>query len=124
MNTPQIDHPILESATGNIVVSYGLDPEFRAQVDADARAAFSSRGLSLPPGVEISVHRNTRETFYVVLPPDPNVDLSDEDLSMVAGGKSVSSAGSAGTASTAMCLFTTLSSVSSASSAGTAGTAG
>ena len=67
---------------------------------------------------------NTAEEFYLVMPPDPNVELTDEALNMVAGGKSASTVGSAGSVGTISSATTTASSASSAGSVGCAGTAG
>ena len=94
-----------------------LDPEFRERMQTAPDAALTSWGIELPPGIDVSVHVNTDDTFHLVLPPDPNVALSDETLGMVAGGKTASTIGSAGCASTAGSLPSTASTASSASSA-------
>ena len=39
----------------------------------------------LPP-TGIKVVANTEEVVYFVLPPDPNADLTDEDLLALSGG--------------------------------------
>lgn len=114
-----VDNPMQK-----IVRDYAVDSEYRAQVEMNPRIAFSDRGLDVPENLDVQVHVCTDDTFYVVFPPDPNVDLADESLAMVAGGKSASSVGSAGTASTASTVSTTLGSASSVGSAGTAGSAG
>ena len=93
-----------------------LDPEFRERMQTDADAALTSWGIDLPPGVDVSVHVNTDDTFHLVLPPDPNVPLSDETLGMVAGGKTASTIGSAGSASTLGSIPSTASTGGSASS--------
>ncbi len=95
-----------------------FDPEFRERMQADPRAAMSSWGIDLPPGVDVRVCVNTEDTFYLGFPPDPNVALSDESLGVVAGGKTASSAGSAGSASTLACVCGTASSATTASTAG------
>lgn len=100
-----------------------FDPEFREQMLADPQEALASMERPLPPGVEVRVHVNTADTFYLPFPPDPNVALSDESLGMVAGGKSASTIGSAGSASTAATLCGTASTGSSASSAATVASA-
>ena len=94
-----------------------FDPEFREQMLADPQGTLSSTGMPLPPGVEVRVHVNTADTFYLAFPPDPNVALSDEALGMVAGGKSASTIGSGGSASTVGSLCGTASTGGSASSA-------
>ena len=100
---------------------YRSDAALRSRIDGgDVEDSLSDLGLVLPPGAEIRIAVNTADTVHVVMPPDPNIELSDEALSAVAGGKSAGSAGSVGTAGTFGCS----SSPSSVSSAGTAGSAG
>ena len=94
-----------------------LDPGFREQMQEAPNEALTSWGIDLPPDVDVSVHVNTDDTFHLVLPPDPNIPLSDETLGMVAGGKTASTIGSGGSASTAASIPSTASTASSASSA-------
>lgn len=96
---------------------YHSDPDLREQVLHDPKAALAARDYTFYPDLDVRIVANTADTFYFVLPPDPNVALDDEALSVVAGGKSASTVGSASTASTAP------SCASSASSIGTAGSA-
>ena len=93
------------------------DPDFRHQADSDPHAALARYDIEYPETVDIRIIENTDEVFHLVLPPDPNQALMDEDLLVVAGGKSASSAG---TASTASSVAGTLSSASSAGSGGSA----
>ena len=104
--------------------AYREDAEFRSRVDADPRAVMAEHNFDMPPGVELRVEADTADTFHVVLPPDPNVALSDESLGVVAGGKTGSTIGSAGSASTLATICTTGSSASSAGSVGSLGSAG
>lgn len=104
--------------------AYREDAEFRSRVDADPKAVMAEHHFNVPPGVELRVEADTADIFHFVLPPDPNVALSDEALGMVAGGKSGSTIGSAGSASTLSTVCTTASCAASASSVGSAGTAG
>lgn len=105
-------------------IAYFLsDEKFQAGIRQNPRDAFADKGVELPSDLEVKVLSNSRDTFYLVLPPDPNEALSDEDLSMIAGGKSASSAGSAGSASSAGCVPSTASTAGSASSASTAASA-
>ncbi len=104
-----------------LAARYRDDAALRSQVEDGEVADFLSEiGIALPPGIEARVVANTADTYHVVLPPDPNVKLSDESLSAVAGGKSAGSAASVGTAGTLACACL----ASSVSTAGTAGTAG
>ena len=103
--------------------AYRGDPEFRSRADEDPRSVLAERNVEVPPGVEVRFMEDTDDVFHLVLPPDPNVALSDEALGMVAGGKSSSTIGSAGSASTLSTVCTTASCAASASSLGSAGSA-
>ena len=105
-------------------LAYYEDEEFRSLTESDPYTAFATKGFHVPPGYDLRVVSNTPDKFYVVFPPDPNIDLSDEDLSMVAGGKTASSVGTAGSASSVGTVPSTVSTFACISSAGTSGTAG
>ena len=105
----------------SIAERYRADPEFRETVKTDPQRVFSENGIELPDYMEARVSCNTADTFYFVMPQDPNLSLSDEELSMIAGGGKVK-AGSAGSVGTASSVASAPSCASSASSAGTAGT--
>ena len=104
---------------------YRLDGNLRSRLDSgDVADALTGIGFPPPPpGVKVRVAVNTADTYHVVLPPDPNVALSDESLTAVAGGKSASTAGSAGTASSIGTVCGTASSAGTASSVASAGSA-
>ena len=70
-----------------LVQRYHADPDYRRQVEADPVATFREQGIELPSDIAVRVLANTDDTFYMVLPPDPNMDLGDEMLAAVAGGK-------------------------------------
>ena len=100
-----------------LVRRYHADADYRRQVEADPVAGFREQGMELPSDIAVRVLANTDDTFYIVLPPDPNTDLGDEMLTAVAGGKvSLGSAGTFSSIASGACP------VSSASSAATAGT--
>ena len=101
---------------------YWEDETLRGRIDAgDVGDLLPDLGIEISPGIDVRIVADSSDTRYFVLPPDPNVPLSDETLGMVAGGgKTASSAGTVGTASTMACSTVP----SSASSAGTAGSVG
>lgn len=109
----------------SLAEQYRQDESLRARVDAgDVEDLLPDLGIiNPPPEVEIRIVADSADTHHVVLPPDPNQQLSDEALAAVAGGgKTASTGGSVGTAST-MASSTVPSSASSASTAGSVGTA-
>ncbi len=103
---------------------YYRDGGPRIEPGTEAYTALSRLGIELPPGMDIQVSANTKDTFHVVFPPDPNTALSDEMLLGVAGGSCASTVGSYGTASTVGTAMSCVSSAGTASSVGTAGSAG
>lgn len=105
---------------------YWRDRDFRERIDGGEVPAHIQRFAKYyakSDALNIKIVADTPDTMHVVMSPDPNVGLMDEELGSVAGGgKCAGSAGSASTASSLACLCMP-SSVSSASSAGTAGSA-
>lgn len=124
---PQFDVPGLNqdqfdrSITGfqRIADRFASDPAFRAEAARDASAIFKAEGIEFPAGLSVRLVADTPGVMHVVLPPDPNNDLSDEALGTVAGGSTLGSAGSLMTASSVVCSSAP-SSASTASSSGTA----
>ena len=103
---------------------YWEDESLRERIDAgDVGDLLSGLGIELAPDVEVRIVADGPGTRHIVLPPDPNVALSDEALGAIAGGgKTASTAGTVGTASSMACS-TVPSSASTAGSAGSVGTA-
>jgi hypothetical protein len=46
-----------------------------------------AEGIDVPAGMAVTVLDNTDKQFYLVLPPVPTDELSEDDLEAVAGGK-------------------------------------
>lgn len=68
--------------------------EFKQQLIANPKTAIesaTSTTLNLPEGVSLSVNdQSDKEVFYFNIPPRPdleNMELSDEQLEIVAGGE-------------------------------------
>lgn len=114
---------VIENPVNRISLAMLDDPQFQMEIERDAREAFTTRNLHVAPDVELQVHTNTEDLIHIVFPPDPNVDLSDEALSVVAGGKSASSAACGGSASSVCTAPSCASSASSASTASSAASA-
>ena len=96
---------------------YHTDPKIRALAENDPNALLEQRGVTVGSDVDVRIVVNTDEVFHVVFPPDPNMELMDEQLGVVAGGKG-NCAGSGGTASTVSTFATSLGCASTASTAG------
>lgn len=96
------------------------DPEFRALLEEDPRAALASKGLEVPQGQEVQVHVNDGDTLYIAFPSDPNQLLSDISLDNVSAGVPASSAGCAGSASTLSTFPSCAGTVATASTIGSA----
>ena len=107
----------------NAAQRYRDDASWRTRLDSGDSAAISGLmvdvGLTPAPGARVSVRANDDETFHFILPPDPNAELADESLSVVAGGARASTMASSSSAGTFGCscgpsTFGTAGSVSTA----------
>ena len=111
-------------ALNELTRRYWRDREFRERIDGGevpAQVQRFAKYYAKSDTLNIRIVVDTPDTMHVVMTPDPNVGLMDEELGSVAGGgKCAGSAGSASSASSVACLCMP-SSVSSASSASTAG---
>ena len=65
-------------------------PELQAELDADPRAFLADRGMTFPADADLRIAANTPEVFHLVMPPNPNATVSDEELSGVSGGSTAS----------------------------------
>lgn len=102
---------------------YQSDSELRSRIDAgDVAPALDEIGIAPPQGFDVRIVCDTKDTCHIVLPPDPNGELSDEALTAIAGGKSAGTAATIGSAGSVACSCVP-STVGSAGSASTAGTA-
>ena len=101
------------------------DEEYRARVESDAYNCLEESGYPLSSSSKnLRVFANTQDKFHFVLPPDPNLLLSDEVLANISGGsKCAGSAGTGGTVGTAATFPSTVSSASSVGSVSTAASA-
>lgn len=105
-------------------------PEFLARVEANPRDAFSREGVEMPENLRLHIHRNTKDTLHIVMPPpavsgDKPGFLDDEVLGAIAGGgqQTAGTAGTGSSASTAGCVPSTASTASSASTTSTVASA-
>lgn len=79
-----------EKQWGQIVARAWADDEFKARLLAQPKVVMREYGLEIDPGVEVSVVEDTEAVRHFVLPPNPTGDLSEEELSPVAGADSFS----------------------------------
>jgi hypothetical protein len=70
------------------------DPAFMEELRTNPKAVIAKEyGLQIPDSVELKVIEETPNTIYLRIPPNPgDLELSDEQLEMVAGGEFVVSA--------------------------------
>ena len=71
---------------GQLIAKAWSDEEFKARLMANPKAAMAEVGMDAPEGVEIEVVESTQEKAYLVIPPKPDGELSDDDLDKVSGG--------------------------------------
>ena len=75
------------NALGAVASAWRKDKEFRARVEADPKAALAEKGVDVP-AEDVRVAVDKEDNLHVVLPTDPNAEMSDEELKMVSGGTS------------------------------------
>jgi hypothetical protein len=77
-----------EEARIAIIVRAWKDPEFKAKLLKNPRAAFKEMGVELADAMEVRVVEDKADTFTFILPKAAaNVrELSDRDLQKLAGG--------------------------------------
>ncbi len=79
----------LASKMNEFAEAYRADADLRARSEAEPRAVLAERGLDAlawPPGADVRIVADTGDTMHFMLPPDPNMDLTDDDLVSVSGG--------------------------------------
>ena len=83
---------LLRTTVGTVVDACTRNPELRARVKADPKAALAEEGMDLPFD-EVKAVEDTPETTHVVL-TDPNAELSDKQMETVVGGISAAAVAS------------------------------
>ncbi len=68
-----------------VAKAYREDRNFRAEVEANAKAALTARGFAFGRE-EVRVAVDTGDTVHIVFPPNPNGTLTDEELEIAVGG--------------------------------------
>lgn len=78
--------------TAAIIAKALEDDGYREELLVNPRHALQSEfGKELPLGLEVRVVEESPKVVYLVLPPKPQVELTDDELVAVAGGFSASS---------------------------------
>lgn len=76
-----------QKVTDRIIAEASSNPEFRASLIADPKAAMEGfLGITIPAGMTVTVMEESVSNVVVVLPFDHMADLSEDDLALVAGG--------------------------------------
>ena len=85
MSTPMTPEQVQQAAQ-QVIARCWADAEFKARLLADATGTLKAEGYPVPDGYAIQAVENTANQSYLVIPPAPTNDLSDESLDQVAGG--------------------------------------
>ena len=81
-----MDRDEFKKAYGKVVAKAWADEDFKAKLLADPKTVLKANGLAIPQDVELRVVENTDKVVYLILPPEPAEQLSEEELERVAGG--------------------------------------
>jgi hypothetical protein len=85
MNAPQ-----QSKAWDQIVARAWTDESFKQRLLVDPATVLREHGLAVPAGVQVRVVENTDQVLHLTLPNRPgNGDLSEEELTQVAGGRAI-----------------------------------
>ena len=79
--------PSVEQRRANyakIVARTWSDAAFKAKLINDPLNALAEHGVEVPAGTTVKVLEDTQAMRYLVLPPPPEDELSEEDLDKVA----------------------------------------
>jgi hypothetical protein len=71
-----------------VIAKCWADDDFKQKLLADAKATLKAAGVEIAAGRSIKVLEDTGTVMHLVIPAKP-VELSDETLDRVAGGKTV-----------------------------------
>ena len=77
-----------KNALGAVASAWRKDKDFRARMEADPKAALAEKGVDVP-AEDVRVAVDKEDNLHVVVPTDPNGEMSDEALKMVSGGINV-----------------------------------
>ena len=81
------------------------DEDSRKDFEMNPRTVLAKAGFEIPHGIDIEMVSNSEDTYHLVLPSDPNAELSDDMLKEISGGS---------TKSTVASILSTLSTISTA----------
>ncbi len=79
-----------EKQWSQIVARAWADEEFKSLLMANPKAVLRAHGLELAPDIQVKVVEDSGAVRHFVLPASPCGDLSEEELSPVAGTDSFS----------------------------------
>ena len=82
-----MNQAVQNSQINNILAKCWADETFKQKLLADPTAILKAEGVEIPADYTVRVLENTDKVVNYVLPPNPNAELSDSELEVVAGGK-------------------------------------
>jgi hypothetical protein len=76
-----------EEKLAPVIAKAWQDEAYRKELIADPKGVLQKEfGVELPEGLSIEVLEESPSKLYIVIPPKPTGELSDEQLEAVAGG--------------------------------------
>jgi hypothetical protein len=75
-----MQHSEWEQKYSMLIAKAWTDEAFKKRFLANPAAVMKERGLEVPYGVEVKIVESTPNLLYLVLPPKPTEELSEEDL--------------------------------------------
>ena len=65
------------------------DEAFKKRLLSNPAAVLKEEGVDPPKDTQVQIHENTGTTVHLSIPAKPAVELSEEDLLRVVGGKAI-----------------------------------
>ena len=77
-----------KNALARLFAACSKDEALKARFMSDPKAVLAEHGLEVPGNLDVKVVENADDFVHITLPapPEGSIDLSDEELSIAAGG--------------------------------------
>ena len=69
-----------------LFVACWKDEALKARLMSDPKTVLTEYGIDMPDGINVNVVENSDNTVHITMPAAPATEISDEELSKVAGG--------------------------------------
>jgi len=79
----------MENSFSKIISKIWEDPKFKEEFMKNPRFFLQNEGIEIPENVNVIVHENTENEIHLIIPQEPIVELTDNELKAMAGGTGI-----------------------------------